>query len=364
MFLAILVVFHQPILSFVVRQVVRHYAAKENLQVDFWMEGTVITNLSVRNLHVVPAGPTDVESIDADVVRADYSLFGLLRHGLSGFLKNVEVRSARIALNPAKTPPKPATKKPSKKSNLPTRLFPDRLKLSDISLVVRDKPHDFFLQNVDIDLDQRLPGKLHIGRMQLTNGQNWSDISGATSYAKKNLVIRDVRLNDQDRIDLLNVDASDLANNKLELKVESKIGGGSVSGSMQWAKQRSTVSRKIKLHAENISAEALNKYVNTPENFLGGKIEKVDVDLGGILKSPSSLNGTIDARPAGFSYRRNWIQQLDVQCLGKGWPGCIGIGRSGPKRKSHLSARVGPAARSHRGSRAKHSYSGNCRGGG
>src|SRR3954467_2531335 len=177
---AILIVFHGPILSVVLRNVARLYAAKEHLKIDFWMEGNVFTTLSIRNLHIEPNGPTDVESIDADLVRADYSVIGFLRNGRPGFLKSLEVRSARIALDPKKTPKKPPGKKTIKKAGFPTTLFPDKVKLVDISLVIRDKPHDFFLQNVDVILDQTVPGKLRIVRLQLPNGQRWSDLSGAT----------------------------------------------------------------------------------------------------------------------------------------------------------------------------------------
>ncbi|MEP7015863.1 MAG: translocation/assembly module TamB domain-containing protein [Verrucomicrobiota bacterium] len=312
LFLTLLIVFHRPILSVLVRQVARHYAAKENLNIDFWLEGNVLTNLSVRNLHISPTGPTDIESIDAELVRVDYSLFGFLRHGRAGLLKNLQVWSARIALNPAKRPRLPPGVRARKKSaGLPTTLFPDRLRLSDVSLVVRDKPHDFFLQHVDVELDPSVPGKLQIDRMQLTNGQSWTKISGATSYASKNLVIRDVILNDQDRIDLLNLDASAIDSKKLELKLKAKVGSGKVAGSMQWIKQRSTVWRSIHLHLENVSADALNKYIDLPERLLRGQVEKLDVDLTGSLISPSSWNGVVNATlrnfyigPIGFN---SWI---------------------------------------------------------
>lgn len=264
------------------------------------MEGNVFTSLSIRNLHIEPTGPTDIESIDADLVRADYSLWGLVRHGRPGFLKSLEVRSARVAINPAKTPKKPPEKKFGKKSGFPTTLFPDKLKLAGITFVVRNRPHDFFLQDVDVALDQASPGKVRIGRLQLPNGQKWSGIAGATSYAKKNLIITGLKLNDQDQIDLLNLDASELTKKRLDLKVKAKIGGGTISGFTEWTKQRFTVSRKITLHAEDVSANALNKYVNLPEGFLNGQIEKIDVDLVGKLNSPSSWNGTIGAKLPNF----------------------------------------------------------------
>ena len=58
-----------------------HYAARENLRVNCSLGGTIFTGLIVQNLRVVPVGPTIVEGIDIDFIRADYSLVDWLRRG-------------------------------------------------------------------------------------------------------------------------------------------------------------------------------------------------------------------------------------------------------------------------------------------
>ena len=94
-FCLLLLIFHRPLLLYTGRKIALHYAAREHLKVEFRLEGSVFTNLTVRNLHAAPTGPSDVESIDVDFARANYGFFTLLRHGISNALQNVEVRSAR-----------------------------------------------------------------------------------------------------------------------------------------------------------------------------------------------------------------------------------------------------------------------------
>lgn len=291
---ALLVIFHRPLLLGLGRQVAGHYAGKEHLKLNFRVEGNVFTGLTVRDLHIVPSGPTDVETIDVAFLHADYSLFGLMRHGLSQLFTNVEIRSARVVLDPDKTPSKPRGFKPRKK-NRPPSLFPERVKLSDATLVVRNKPHDFVLQHIDLELNPRSPGELRIATLQLPDGQSWSNISSATFYGGKILVVRSLILNDQDHIDVLKVDTSKIEMKSLDLNVEGVIGGGKVSGSVQWAERQSSLVRQIALHGQNISADALNKYVNLPEKFLGGQIEKFDADFAGKFDSPSGWTGWITA---------------------------------------------------------------------
>ena len=118
----LLLIFHRPLLLGLGRQIALHYAAREHLKIDFRLEGNVFTNLTVRNLHAVPTGPSDVESIDVDLAHADYGLFAPLRHGLTS-IKNLDVRSVRIVLNPAKAPLRPRPPDPKKKITLPNPRF-------------------------------------------------------------------------------------------------------------------------------------------------------------------------------------------------------------------------------------------------
>src|SRR5215472_13239039 len=101
----LLIIFHRPILLATVRHFAIRYAAKENLKIDFRLEGNPFSYLTVRNLHAVPTGPSAIESIDVDSLYVDYSLLGLARHGLSHLLQNVEMRGAQVVLDSARAPP-------------------------------------------------------------------------------------------------------------------------------------------------------------------------------------------------------------------------------------------------------------------
>src|SRR5215475_8358648 len=101
----LLIIFHRPILLATIRHFAIRYATKENLRIDFRLEGNPFSYLTVRNLHVVPTGPSPIESIDVDSLYGDYSLLGFARHGASHLLQNVELRGAQVVLNPARAPP-------------------------------------------------------------------------------------------------------------------------------------------------------------------------------------------------------------------------------------------------------------------
>jgi len=287
---ALLAIFHRPILLAIGRQIVLRYAARENLKADFRLEGNPFTNVTVRSLRAFAVGPSGIESIDIDRLYLDYSLFGFARHGLSHLLDNVEAQSARIVLNPSKAPLRPRPPKP--KLELP-KLFPARIRLTDATLVVRNQPHDFVAEHVDLDLNPRNPGEVRIEALQLPAGDSWSKIVGQTSYTNKNLIVRDVRLSDQEQIHLLNVDASRIDANTLGINLNCTIGGGQLSASATLIETKSSLDTKIHLAAEKVTAESLNKFLIFPAGYLSGEIDHLALDGTGVIDLPRTWSGTM-----------------------------------------------------------------------
>src|SRR4029078_1878435 len=98
----LLVLLHVPVLRSVVHALAIRFAAKENLKLDFRIEGDPLGGIALRNVHASATGPSALQSLDADLVRADYSLTDLALHGMSDFLKDVEVRTLTAVLDTSK----------------------------------------------------------------------------------------------------------------------------------------------------------------------------------------------------------------------------------------------------------------------
>ncbi len=177
--LALLVIFHRPILRHLVRSLAIHFAARENLKLDFQIEGSVLGGIVLRNVHGTGTAPSPVESIDADLIRADYSLFDLIFRGQSDLVKNVELHSASIVLNPGKSQPPPPSK-PNEKVSLPA-VFPEQVHCSNVNLTIHSQPQDFVLRNLNLELDPRRDGALRIDKLQIPNVHTWTNVTAATS---------------------------------------------------------------------------------------------------------------------------------------------------------------------------------------
>ena len=289
----LLLIFHRPILLGVGRAAANHFARQANLKLDCRLEGTVFTGLVIRNLHVVPTGPTIVESIDVDYLRADYNLIDLARGGVSELVKTVEVRNAKVILDPAKASVK-ANVPPDQPLSLP-KVFPDRLKLTDINVIMRGPPQDFVLQGLDLDLDPKNPGELRIAKLQLPTVPAWAKISGRTSYENKNLVLQDLVLDEGNRFRLIAIDASHIRSNALEIKLDGTLAAGTVVGSVLLTEKAKSLDTRAHVVVENVSLDTVRGYIGRREGELTGTVERMALDFSGLLASPRTWDATVAA---------------------------------------------------------------------
>jgi hypothetical protein len=293
----LLVVFHGPVLRPVVHSLAIHFAAKQNLKLDFRIEGDVLSGIALRNVHATAMGPSAVQSLDADLVRADYSLTDLVFRGMSDFLKNVEVRNLTALLDPSKAPMATPTPPPgpNAKVSLPA-YFPDRLQVSNVNLTVRGQPQDTVLRNFNVSLYPDREGALRIDKLQIPNVHDWTDIAATTTYANKNLYLHNLTLDDGHHFQTVNIDLSKTRGGKVSLEIKGSVGEGTIEGNVGLSTTRSFFEMETKVNASGISLGQLSEYFGRPAGALAGDVKNFQMDWLGALDQPQSWHGTIAAQ--------------------------------------------------------------------
>ena len=267
----------------------------------------MLTNIVLRNVHAVATGPSALQAADVDYVRADFSLWKLMTTGTSELLKNIEVRNAIVVVDPAKAPQK--VDKPDEKFTVPA-FFPHRLVLSDINLRVVGTPTDMLVEHLSLDLEPRGPGELRIAKLQLSNGRTWTKIAATTSYENRNLFLRDLVLDRDTRIAVLNLDASRVGSNALELKIDGVVTGAKISAGISLGEKAAAMDAGIDFVAENMSLEALTRYIDPPDlegadvdgpeielnakqSLVHGDVRRLVIKGRGQLERPNSWTGSV-----------------------------------------------------------------------
>ncbi|MDQ2867654.1 MAG: AsmA-like C-terminal region-containing protein, partial [Verrucomicrobiota bacterium] len=278
-----LVIFHRPILLTTLHGLAVHFAAKQNLKLSFRAEGNLFTALTIRNLHVVPTGPAAVASADADYIRAEYNLWSLIRQR-ADFLDSVVVRNARVVIDPSKTQVK-ATPRAHEKVTLPA-VFPKRVRLEDVTLVVRDPAHDLVVEHADLELNPRTPGELRVALLQLPTSEAWTHVTGTTTYENRNLMLRDVVLNRTTRFPLIQVDASQMNARKLDLRMSALLDGAPVEMEAQLQEKERSLFIKSHLAATRLTLASAKKIGVLSAVPAQGVVDQFNFDFVGLLSAP------------------------------------------------------------------------------
>src|SRR5204862_3830216 len=63
---------------------------------------------------------------------------------------------------------------------------------------------------------------------------------------------------------------------------------------------QSSLDTNVRVRGANVSLDAINKFVALPEGWMSGQLEKIDVDLSGLLSSPATWNGSVSAELTDF----------------------------------------------------------------
>src|SRR5437588_9508096 len=87
--LAILIAFHRPIFFHGTRYFIIRAAKQQKLALDYKMSGSIFTTLTVTDLHAKPTEPGPVERLEIRTLNLRYTLWGLIRKGLPGLLREI-----------------------------------------------------------------------------------------------------------------------------------------------------------------------------------------------------------------------------------------------------------------------------------
>lgn len=235
--LAILILFHRPILTAAIHLVAVKVAAKQHIALSLDVSGTVLTNISLKNIRALPKGdaPSPVARISIDEVSVHYSIPGLIRRGFSEFLQSYTLRNADIRVKPVEGTHEQKSDLASTLHGLIQQpaLFSDRVDIENLSLVAVTPDGEFALKNVNIFLDPVVAGWLKIERLQIPKIRTWEHLEATATYAKRDLVLRSLALDPDIVFSQIELDASRRAEGINRLAIDGLLFGGHADFSLE-----------------------------------------------------------------------------------------------------------------------------------
>ena len=186
----LLVIFHRPLFFETTRYFIVRAARQQHLDLSYEMSGSIFTTLSVSNLRGTPTEPGPVQRLEIGTLNLRYSLIGMIRHGLPGLLKLVDVRNVYIEVTPGEPLPPEKERKPQQ-FKFPA-LFPDLLNIENVNFIAYGPNGNTELAGLFLSLLPDRPGILKIQTLDIPGVHRWTEVFGATTFRDRNLMITDL----------------------------------------------------------------------------------------------------------------------------------------------------------------------------
>ena len=287
--LGLLVIFHRPLVFEGTRYFVVRAAKQQNLDLDYRIDGSIFTTLSLSKLVARPTEPGPVQRLEIGTLNLRYSLIDALRHGLPALLKLVDVRDVYVEITPGESPP-PAKDQAPQSFKFPA-LFPETLNLANVNFRAHAPGGDTVLAGLFFSRLPDRPGELRVAELAIPGVRRWEDIFGRTTYRDRNLQLTDLRVGSAIALERLTLDASRLDEQELRLALEGEIFGAWVALDAHVADLNATNRLTVWLDGAGLDLARIGRELAL-DLPVTGALERVTLDFQGEPARPASWVGS------------------------------------------------------------------------
>ncbi len=288
-----LALFHRPIFFEATRYFILRAAKQQNLELSYEMRGSVFTTLSVINLKAVPTEPGPIKRLEISTLNLRYSLWDLITDGMPAFLQELDMRNVFVELTPAD--PLPADKEETRQAFKFPALFPALLNLENVNVLIHAHTGDTVLEGLFFSLLPDRAGALKIQTLNIPGVRRWTDITAATSYTERHLVLADLFVGQEIVLREFQLDVSNLEKEELGLMLEGTFFDAPVRLTAQVTDLNATNHLVLNLKSEGLVFEPVWKYLNLTVP-LQGELERVEIVFEGDPTRPASWSGQVQAQ--------------------------------------------------------------------
>jgi autotransporter translocation and assembly factor TamB len=308
--LVLLGIFHRPIFFEGTRYFIVRAAKQQHLDLSYDASGSIFTTLTISNLRGIPTEQGPIQRLEIGTLNLRYSLIGLIREGLPGLLKLVDVRNAYIEVTPAQPLP-PEKERQPQQFKFPA-LFPDILNLENINFITHGPTGNTELSGLFLSLLPDRAGVLKIQTVDIPGVRRWTEISGATSFRDRNLIITDLVIGPEISLRKFNLDVSKLSEAELGLSLDGSLFDAPIILSAQVSDLNATNRLNLKAESSALSLQRIWQYFNLTVPTTG-TLDRLVVSFQGEPTKPSSWTGQANVLLSGATYDRWALGEITLQ---------------------------------------------------
>lgn len=309
--LVLLGLFHRPLIFRGTKYFVVRLAKEQKLDLDYTIGGSIFTTLTISNLRGKPTDPGPIERLEIGTLNLRYSIPGAIRNGLSGLLKDVDLRDVFVVVDPAKSVPREKKTADQKGAKFPA-LFPERLNLANINFTSRSAGGDTELKGFYFNLDPEKPGALKIQTLDIPGVRRWESVSAAATFRDRNLVLTDLALGPEIQLTRLQLDASKLDADQVSASLEGRVIGAALSVALQVSDLNESNRLDLRADVSGLSSAEVASYLG--KTFPAeGTISRMSIRFSGVPTKPDGWSGNMDAQLQNLAFQQKPLGTVSLK---------------------------------------------------
>lgn len=308
--IAAAIVFHRPLFFEGTRYFIVRAAKQQHIDLEYEISGSIFTTLSISNLRGVPTEPGPVERLEVGRLDLRYSLPGLIRKGLPGFLEDIVVRDVFVELAPAE-PLAPEKRRQPQAFKFPA-LFPRTLDVANINLIAHGPSGDTVIERLSLGLFPRRVGALSFARLAIPGFRDWRDVEATTEYRERRLILRGFHPEPGIAVTSLELDASHLEDSRLALAVDADLVGANTSLRANIADLNKSNTLTGDAQISGLDLARLGEFL-AMANAPAGRLDTAEVRFAGEIGSPLTWNARASLKVGELAYQGHPIGTLSLE---------------------------------------------------
>ncbi|WP_075087698.1 DUF748 domain-containing protein [Verrucomicrobium spinosum] len=296
----LVVIFHRPLLRWGVDWGAHHFAGKAGYQLDWQLDGPVITGFKLGDVRVVGPQGAVLQSIELKNAGAEYNLVKLLSRGGGRFVDRFEISDAVVVLDLRNQKPRTEPLPSTQRKSLPD-VWLDDLALRNVTVRAITQDGEILLKNLTLVLKQGQTGELRIEELVVPQRSlHIEQVRGNTALQDRWIRLQDLQVMPDLTIQKLAVNLSQLREGDLPLELELSSGTSRLQtkGSLKGV-GRENLSLDLDLTVDQLEDGELRRWVALPVGMTW-QVNRLAGHVSGLPGEPHSLTADLALHATSF----------------------------------------------------------------
>ncbi|PTY04001.1 hypothetical protein DB346_02470 [Verrucomicrobia bacterium LW23] len=291
--LVLLFFMHGMLLRMAITYGVNWVAEGQKWDIKYTLEGNPVYGVTFNDVDIVPREPGPVEKIKARHLAVQYSLIGLIFSGLPRFATNLEAKDVEVVLDlEFKDPHAKASDAPLM---LPPIPIPGKIAITNVNFRGKQKAGDVVVKDLNLNVEDNVPGSLRLGFLQLPGVGQWDDLSAGIAWKDRVLTLSKLALPPRVLIEKLALDTREAELGRVKLSFLGNTFDGTTQfvAAVEPGEEDQKLSATVKV--ENVSLDAIRESIGS-DTPVTGKIAAVNMEFTGLINDVKSWVVDMNAR--------------------------------------------------------------------